>query len=80
MPRYRFNIRDGSGTIEDEEGLELSGTEAARDEAIRGARSLICDDVMQGRLNLRGRVEVLEAEGALLFAVSFAEAAGMPER
>lgn len=76
MPRYRFHIRTGAGLIEDEEGLELAGPEAARNEALRGARSLVADDVLQGRLDLGGRVEVVDADGGPLFSVSFAEAAG----
>ena len=33
MPRYFFDSHDGDDFIRDEEGLELDGLEAARDEA-----------------------------------------------
>ena len=79
MPRYRFNIHDSSGLVEDEEGLELPDTEAARAKAIAGARSLVAGDVLEGRLDLGGRIEVLDADGRLLFSISFAEAAGGPQ-
>jgi hypothetical protein len=43
MPRYTFNIRLDGGIIEDEEGLELPGLDAAREEAILSARSLVLE-------------------------------------
>ena len=76
MPRYRFNVHDGLGLVEDEEGCELPDAESARGEAVKGARSLIAEDVLHGRLDLAGRVDVLDSEGRLLFSVSFTEAAG----
>lgn len=76
MPRYRFNVHDGLGLVEDEEGCELPDVDAARREAVKGARSLIAEDVLHGRLDLAGRVDVLDVDGRQLFSVSFAEAAG----
>lgn len=76
MPRYRFNIHESSGLVADEEGLELTDIEAARGKAIAGARSLIAEDVLEGRLDLNGRIDVVDADGGLLLSISFAEAAG----
>ena len=76
MPRYRFNVHDRFGGAEDEEGLHLADREAARRHAIAGARSLIAEDVLHGRLDLHGRIDVVDSRGRLLFSVSFGEAAG----
>jgi hypothetical protein len=74
MPLYRFNIHNGNGMTEDEEGRELPGPEAARAEALKGIRSLLADDVLQGHLDLRGRIEVRDEQGGFLFAIGFADA------
>ena len=74
MPRFFFNVRDEAGFAEDEEGLDLARAEEARDIAIDGARSILSDQARQGRVDLRGRVEVADAGGVPLFSVDFAEA------
>lgn len=74
MARYYFNLDNSVGLVRDEEGRELPDLETAREEAIRGCRALIADDVLKGRLDLAGRIEVLDENGALLFAVRYADA------
>lgn len=74
MPLYRFNIHNGNGLTEDEEGRDLPDAGAARDEALSGIRSILAEDVLQGRLDLRGRIEILDERDGLLCAVPFAEA------
>jgi hypothetical protein len=73
MTRYHFNIRNGDGFIPDEEGRELAGPDVARSEAVTGARSLIADGILQGRLDLSGSIEITDAKGELLFVVPFAD-------
>ena len=74
MPLYFFHICDGDGMTEDEEGRELAGVDAARAEAIRGARSLMAGDVQNGLLNLGSFIDVEDAEGKPLFTLHFSEA------
>jgi hypothetical protein len=73
MARYYFNLFNDETTF-DEEGQELSGTEAARARAIREARVLAADSVGKGHLNLSDRVEVVDEAGALVLTVTFADA------
>ena len=73
MPRYYFHVCDGDGFCEDEEGRELPDHEAARREALAGARSLMVDELIHGKLNLASFIEV-ESEGKHLFTVTFDEA------
>jgi hypothetical protein len=63
MPRYFFNVHDRHNPDPDAEGVELSDAESARKVAIEGARSLICDDIRSGILDLTGSIEVLDGVG-----------------
>lgn len=74
MPFYRFNIHNGNGLTQDEEGRELPHVAAARAEALTGIRSILAEDVLKGRLDLRGRIEILDGGDAVLLAIGFAEA------
>lgn len=80
MPRFFFDVHNRIGLIADEEGRELADVEVARAEALKGARSIIADEVLQGQLDLDGRIDVADADGSLLFSISFAEAAGTAKR
>jgi hypothetical protein len=71
MARYHFNVRNGCGYLEDEEGQELSDTEQARSIAVAGARSLLSAEVLDGDLDLRGRIEVTDERGEIILVVAF---------
>jgi hypothetical protein len=72
MPRYHFNVYD-SIVATDEEGIVLVNLEAAKREAVRSARALAAEQVIQGRLNLDHRIEVVEAR-TVVWSVSFRDA------
>ena len=74
MPRYFFHVCDGSGVTKDEEGLELSDVDAARREALRGARALMADEIQQGFLTLASLIDVDDEAGRQLFRIRFADA------
>ena len=78
MPIYFFDLYNSTGFVPDDEGRELPDPEAARAEAIQGARSLIADEVLKGRLDLDGRIEVHDGAGSLLFTICFSEAIDGP--
>lgn len=71
MPRFYFHVCDGAGFVEDEEGRELPDQEAARAEAVKGARGLMADDLQRGTLALSSFVEVEDENHRLLFTISF---------
>jgi len=73
MPLYHFNLLDDSGPLPDEEGRELPSLEAARSEGIRGARSIIADEVLEGRVDLRARIDITDGAGNILVAIPFAD-------
>ena len=74
MPLYHFNIRNGHGFTADDEGLELSSVGDARAQALRGARSLISADVLEGTLDLSGQIEVTDALNDEVLTVRFSDA------
>lgn len=73
MPRYFLNIYN-DGDVPDEEGIEADDLDAAKSEAIRGARSLMADHVIEGRpITLSHRIEVEDGHGQVLATITFGE-------
>ena len=73
MARYYFHVRDPSGFSRDPDGVVLSDIAAARRFATAGARSLICDDVTRGLLDLRGSIEVTDEADNIVLIVRLEE-------
>lgn len=73
MPRFFFHVYD-EADVRDDEGLFLSGPDAARAAALSGARAMICEQVHQGRVHLRHRIEVEDEAGGQVLVLPFGEA------
>ena len=73
MPRYYFHVHDDDVEI-DLVGLEFPDAEAARGDALRGARDLASDEVARGYLKLHHRVEVQDESGAVIASIAFRDA------
>lgn len=74
MPRYYFNIRNDAD-VDDPEGKELPDEAAAREHALESARDLVCAHIHEhAGVNLDHRIEVGDASGRTLFAVTFRDA------
>ncbi|WP_247514067.1 hypothetical protein [Bradyrhizobium sp. 157] len=68
MPRYYFDVREGDDVISDDEGLELSGIEAAWVEAVHSLADILRDGVRargQGA-DHRIAIEVRDGTGPVL--------------
>jgi hypothetical protein len=74
MPRYYFNIVTGDGIREDLEGSELLDLDHARVEAIKDARALMSDAILQGHDISSRRLEISNEAGDVLLTVAFADA------
>jgi hypothetical protein len=74
MPRYFFQIHNGTGLTEDQEGRELPDLAAARAEAVSGIRSIVSEEALEGQLDLEGRIEIRDGSERTLLVVGFAEA------
>jgi hypothetical protein len=67
---FYFHLYDDVVAIDDE-GRELADVGAARAEAVKAARELICEQVQKGRLDLRHRIEVEDEDRRPVLTVPF---------
>ena len=80
MPRYHFDVQNGTGLVLDEEGRELANLGIARREAIKGIRSLISAEVQKGTLDLTGQLTLRDANGRTVILLRFDEAVSITGR
>jgi len=73
MTRYYFHVRNGFGYAQDEEGVDLDSLSAVKAMALEGARSLLSSEIREGRLDLRGRIEVTDAGNREVMTIPFAD-------
>jgi len=73
VPRYFFHVYDDI-IAHDEEGAELPSVEAARLNALVGARELICEQVKHGYFVLSHWIDVVDEQGVKVLTVSFRDA------
>ena len=78
MGLYYFHIRGNGTDFPDDDGMELPDAEAAREQALIGARGILAAEVLEGRLPLDDRIEVEDEHGRLVLSLSFREAVGLP--
>ena len=72
MPRFFFHVYDDAVT-QDDEGREFGDVVAAKREAIKGARELMCEQLRKGYLALNHRVEVEDDDGNRVAVIRFRE-------
>ena len=78
MPRYFFNVYDDVVAI-DEEGLELPNLQAARLQALAGARDLIVTQVRHGYMVRSHWIDVADVKGEIVLSLTFGEAVDIRE-
>ena len=76
MPRYMFRITDGNQVLADQEGLEMAGDAAAREEAAKFARDLQERRTLQDRDWSGWFVSIIDENGHQLEAVPILEPDG----
>jgi hypothetical protein len=59
---------------EDEEGLDLPSVDAAKEEALKGIRSILCEELMHGKLDLKGHIDVADETGSVVETIKFEDA------
>ena len=74
MSHYFLHLHNRTGFTRDDEGLELADLAAARDEAIRNIRGILSSEILGGRVDLNGRVEIADGDGTVLAVVQFTDA------
>ena len=78
MPRFYFHLRNDL-EVDDEEGTEVPDLAAAREFALLNARSIAAENVHQGLLNLRHRIEITDEAGETVGVVTFGDAVKVEE-
>lgn len=73
MPRYFFHVYDDL-IIRDQDGIDFADAEAACAAALAGAREMMCDQLMKGRLCLYHCIEVEDEGGKTILTLPFGEA------
>ena len=74
--RYFFHFLAGHARLDDDAGLELSGPEAPRAEAVRAAREMISDLLRRDEpVQPDGAMEITDEQGRLIACVPLIEAA-----
>ena len=66
MPRYHFNVLDGTAYIDDT-GIDLAGIDDAKREARRYAGTMLTDSAKLFTPDHQWRVEVTDHKGLALF-------------
>jgi hypothetical protein len=73
MPRYFFHLRNDL-SVDDEEGQELPGLEAARTRAEKYALDMSAASILEHRkVNLHHRIEVGDDTGQIVLTVEFGD-------
>jgi len=71
---YFFHLHEGSEMIADEEGREYESLNHAVLAALCDARSILCEDVQCGRLDLSRTLSIEDMTGTIYHRLHFAHA------
>ena len=71
MPRYFFHIRNGTRLEKDPDGTEFDTVEQARDDAIKAAREIIAQQILQGEVVKAQLFEITTEDGEIVSTVPF---------
>jgi hypothetical protein len=61
MPRYYFHVKNSTGTLTDDEGMDLENLDEVRKEATLAAREILSELVLQGK-EMDDRAFIVEDE------------------
>lgn len=72
VPAYFFEFIKANG-IERTDPITLPGLDSLRIEAIRGAKDIMCEGIMEGLDRTRWKALIYDENGKLVLALDFAE-------
>jgi len=73
MTRFYLHLYEQGKVVPDGEGLERPDLASAMRAAASAARDVMAADVLNGRLDLSGRIEVVDDHGATVGVIAFAD-------
>jgi hypothetical protein len=71
MPKFYFNVRDGDEVIEDREGMDMPGSDAAEAEAMQAARELLAEQLKFGSTLDTKEFEILNEKREKVLSLPF---------
>lgn len=74
MPRFFFTVISGKTVLDDQEGSDLPSLDRAIEEALKDARVLMSEAILQGRDISEGCIIVRDKHEEVLKVVRFADA------
>jgi len=74
VARYFFHLCDGGDLLLDPEGRETDDASMIRNLALRDARSIISQDVLDGEIDLKCFIQVRDEAGDLVHELRFRDA------
>ena len=74
MPRFHLHLHNAHVEASDEEGHNLVDLAAAQAMVLRGIRDSLGHEVMTGKMDMRGQIDIVDDGGILLLTVRFDEA------
>jgi hypothetical protein len=74
MPLYYLHLEGCGEFVRDPDGREFADLDAARAQALKAAREVMCAEVAEGRLWLNSRINIAAADGTIVSTVQFRDA------
>ena len=74
MPRFFFHLHDRGHVFRDEDGKECNDVTEASKLALRSARAIVSADALDGSIDLSGRIEIADEQGAVVLTVLYRDA------
>ncbi|CUX50073.1 MULTISPECIES: DUF6894 family protein [Agrobacterium] len=74
MPRFFFTVISGKSVLDDQEGSDLPSLDRAIEEALKDARALMSEAILQGRDISEGSIIIQDKQHEVLKVVRFSEA------
>jgi hypothetical protein len=72
VPAYFFEFIKSNG-IERTDAVVLPGLESLREEAVRGAKDIMCEGIVEGLDRTRWKALVYDEDGKLVLTLDFSE-------
>lgn len=74
MARYYMNLRDGTEELLDPEGLEFATLDDLRKAVLNTVRDLMSEDLRQGMIDFRFRIDAEDEKGVIVYTLPFKHA------
>lgn len=79
MPHFHIHVHNHSGETTDEEGADYPSLDDAARSAVEGVRAILGEELGRGALDLRGRIEITDADGQTLRVIRFDEVVNLQQ-